>query len=190
MDVEVTPSTDRNAPTYVEKTDPIEHQHKHLGHHEHIQGWGADKNPADRPAYPMERTPPRLENVHWTEPEQQVPRVKIYHSTERPGITPVFGTTVPPSGVSGRMRDLAFRYSENDVRHWLILLGADRVNVVEGILDDLAHGHVPNLWKEMGMAAEWRYNRAGFIRKAAIATALVAGTVYMMRRRRRMDWED
>src|SRR3712207_7304024 len=27
----------------------------------HIQGWGADLDPADRPAVPMERTPPRLD---------------------------------------------------------------------------------------------------------------------------------
>ncbi len=64
---------------------------------------------------------------------------------ERPGMTPVFGTSVPPSGLSGKMRALAFRYSENDIRHWLILLAADRVNVGEGLLEDLAHGHVPNV---------------------------------------------
>ena len=44
----------------------------------------------------------------------------------------------------------AFKQSENDMRHWLMLLLADRVNVVEGLIDDLAHGHVPNLFKEMG----------------------------------------
>jgi hypothetical protein len=92
---------------------------------------------------------------------------------------------VPPSGLSGAMRDIAFRYSENDLRHWMLLLGADRVNVIEGILDDLAHGHVPNLWREMGLGAEWRYNRAGFVRKAAIATVAIGAAVYLMRRRRR-----
>jgi len=186
MDVATTPSADSNrrAPTYVEKTDPVEHQRKHLDHTGHIHGWGADADPANRPAVPMERTPPRLHNMHWKEPEQQEPRVKIHHSTERPGITPVFGTSTPPSGVSGMMRDVAFKYSENDLRRWLILLGADRVNVVEGILSDLAHGHVPNLWKEMGMAAEWKYNRQGFIKKAAIGAAVV-GTLMLLRRRNR-----
>src|SRR5918993_262921 len=116
-----------------------------------------------------ERTPPRFVHLHGDELSHQPHTVKVFHSTERPGLTPVFGTSVPPSGVSGLIRGAAFRYSENDLRHWLMLLFADRVNVVEGILQDLAHGHVPNLFAEMGGPAEWRYNRAGFIRKAMIA---------------------
>jgi hypothetical protein len=184
MDVEVTPSTDNNAPVYVEKTDPVERQQRHRGH-THIDGWGADADPAMRPAFPKERTPPRLDNVHWREPETQRPAPhRIHHSTERPGLTPVFGTSVGPSGLSGLMRDVAFRYSENDLRHWLILLGADRVNVVEGLLDDLAHGHVPNLWKEMGLASEWRYNRKGFVTKVAAMGAAAALAMYVMKRRR------
>ena len=184
MDTTITPSTDNDAPVYVEKTDPVERQHRHR-HTAHIEGWGADVDPENRPAYPKERTPPRLENVHWHEPEQQRPAPhRIHHSTERPGLTPVFGTSVGPSGVSGLMRDVAFRYSENDLRHWLILLGADRVNMVEGLIDDLAHGHVPNLWKEMGLASEWRYNRKGFITKAAVAGAVIGAAVLMMKRRR------
>lgn len=102
-----------------------------------IPGWGADLDPANRPAVPKERMPPRLENVHWTQPDQQPPGVRVFHSTERPGITPVFGTSVPPSGLSGVIRKRAFRRSENDLRHWLMLMFADRVNVVEGLFEDL-----------------------------------------------------
>ena len=105
--------------------------------HSHLKGWGTDLDHARRPAYPKERTPPRLENVPWKQPAQQRPRVPIFHSTEREGITPVFGSSVPPSGLSGLIRRGAFRLSENDLRHWLLLLFADRVNVVEGIIDDL-----------------------------------------------------
>lgn len=104
--------------------------------HERIEGWGADRDPADRPAVPKERMPPRLEQVHWDVPEQQPVRVEIFHSTERPGITPVFGTACPPSGLSGALRRRAFRHSENDLRHWLMLLAADRINVVEGLIAD------------------------------------------------------
>lgn len=168
---------------YVEHTDPQARQKKPPAN---IAGWGADLDPAVRPAVPMERTPPRLHNVHWDQPEQQKQTVKVFHSTERPGMTPVFGTTVPPSGVSGLIRAGAFRYSENDLRHWLMLLFADRVNVVEGILEDLAHGHVPNIFAEMGGPAEWRYNRTGFIRKAFIAGAVVGLIVYARQRRRRL----
>jgi hypothetical protein len=110
--------------------------------------------------------------------------VTVFHSTERPGLTPVYGTSVPPSGLSGLIRRAAFRYSENDLRHWMMLLLADRINVGEGLIDDLAHGHVPNVFKEMGGPAEWRYNRAGFIRKAVIATAVVGTAIYLLRRRR------
>jgi hypothetical protein len=167
---------------YVENTAPEAHQRRPP---EGIQGWGADLDPQARPAYPMERTPPRFINKHWDELEHQRPSVKVFHSTERPGLTPVYGTAQPPSGVSGMIRAGAFRYSENDLRHWLMLLFADRVNVVEGIIDDLAHGHVPNLFREMGGPAEWRYNRNGLIRKAVIAGGVVALLLYMNERRRR-----
>ena len=167
---------------YVEKTAPEAHQRKPP---EGIQGWGADLDPQARPAFPKERTPPRFINKHWDELEHQKRTVKVFHSNERPGLTPVFGTAQPPRGVSGMIRGAAFRYSENDLRHWLMLLFADRVDVVEGIVDDLAHGHVPNVFKEIGGPAEWRYNRAGFYRKAAIAGGIAAVILYMASRRRR-----
>jgi hypothetical protein len=167
---------------YVENTSPEQHQKKPPAG---IQGWGVDLDPQVRPAYPMERTPPRFINKHWDELEHQPRSVKVFHSTERPGLTPVFGTAQPPSGVSGKLRDFAFGYSENDLRHWLMLLFADRVNMVEGILDDLAHGHVPNFFKEMGGPAEWKYNRAGFYKKAAIAGGVVALLLMMNARRSR-----
>jgi hypothetical protein len=166
---------------YIERTEPEARRREPP---EGIPGWGADADPANRPAVPMERTPPRLENVHWHEPSEQPRTVKVFHSTERPGLTPVFGTSTPPSGVSGLIRGVAFRYSENDLRHWLMLLFADRVNVVEGILDDLAHGHIPNIFEEMGIRSEWKYNRAGLVRKAAIAAALTGLAIYLLRRRR------
>jgi hypothetical protein len=153
------------------------------GEHSHIQGWGADLDHKNRPAYPMERTPPRLEGVRWTRPEDQPLRVKVYHSVERPGITPVFGTSTPPSGVSGMIRDVAYKLSENDIRHWLLLMFADRVNVVEGIGSDLMRGRIPNIFAEMGAKAEWKHNPAGLVGKVAIASA-VAGMTYLLLKRR------
>jgi hypothetical protein len=171
-----------NSPVYVENTDPVARQRAH--ERSDLPGWGADADPSNRPAVPKERTPPRLPELHWDQPEAQHAHVKVFHSTERPGITPVFGTTVPPSGLSGMLRALAFRYSENDLRHWLILLAADRVNVGEGLASDLAHGHIPNIFAEMGLRAEWRYNRAGLVKKAVVASALVGAAIYLARRRR------
>ncbi|MDB5900774.1 MAG: hypothetical protein JWP22_1884 [Ramlibacter sp.] len=166
---------------FVEHTEPEAHQKKPPAG---IQGWGADLDPAMRPAVPMERTPQRFVTIAENIDRQPDRGVKVFHSTERPGMTPVYGTAQPPSGVSGLIRKAAFRHSENDLRHWLMLLFADRVNVVEGIIEDLGRGRVPNIFKEMGGPAEWKYNRDGFVRKAAIAGAVV-GLIYVMRRRRR-----
>ncbi|MES1983061.1 MAG: hypothetical protein V4443_11390 [Pseudomonadota bacterium] len=162
--------------------DHDDHQARQQDHSQ-IQGWGADLDHANRPAYPMERTPPRLDGVHWQSPEDQPLKMKIYHSTERPGITPVFGTSSPPRGLSGKIREYAYKLSENDIRHWLLLLLADRINVVEGIGQDLSRGHVPNIFAEMGGRAEFRYNPAGFARKAAVAAAVVGISYYLIKRR-------
>jgi hypothetical protein len=154
----------------------------------HIKGWGADLDTANRPAYPMERMPPRLDGVDGTPPVQQEQRVKVFHSTERPGLTPVYGSTVPPTGISGGLRSVAFKFSENDLRHWLLLLFADRVHMVEGLVADLAQGHVPNVYAEMGGRAELKHNPAGAVRKA-LTLATAATAVYLLvRRSRRKAW--
>ncbi|MDB5744540.1 MAG: hypothetical protein JWR68_2855 [Polaromonas sp.] len=139
----------------------------------HINGWGADLDHADRPAYPMERMPNRL-GVHAHPPVQQLQTVEILQSIERPSITPLFGTPQPPSGLSGMLRRAAFKYSENDLRHWLILLFADRVNMVEGLGEDLKRGHLPNVFAEMGGKAEFKYNREAAIQKALVGAAVVS----------------
>jgi hypothetical protein len=119
---------------YVEKTDPEAHKRQPPSG---IQGWGADLDPAVRPAVPKERTPPRFINIQGDDiPPQRSRGIRVFHSTERPGLTPVYGTAQPPSGVSGMIRAGAFRFSENDLRHWLMLLFADRVDVVESTFSD------------------------------------------------------
>ena len=153
-------------------------------HTSEIVGWGADLDKANRPAVPMENFPLAGTGAHWADPEQQIPKMKIYHSIERPSITPVFGTSTPPSGVSGKIRDVAYKLSENDIRHWLLLLFADRVNVVEGIFQDFSKGYIPNIFKEMGWTAEWKYNRKGAQKKAALAVGIVSVMAFMLVSRR------
>jgi hypothetical protein len=94
---------------------------------------------------------------------------------------------VPPSGLSGAIRRFAFRYSENSYLHWLPLLLADRVNVVEGIVDDLAHGHVPNIFAEKGYKTEWKHDRTGLIIKLATAAAIVGGAVVLLSKSGKKD---
>ena len=151
----------------------------------HIKGWGSDLPRERRPAVPMEHSPPRLD-FQPAPPAQQPVKVEILHSTERPGITPLFGTPLPPKGLSGVMRRHAFKHSENDLRHWLMLLAADRVDMVEGLASDLLHGHVPRLYAEMGGRAELRHNPAGAARKA-VGLLAVAGLAYWMLTKKRRN---
>jgi hypothetical protein len=102
----------------------------------------------------------------------------------------VFGNTVPPSWISGSMRRLAFRWSESNWTHWMMLMAADRVNMVEGLVGDLAHGRIPNVPKEMGVPAEWRYNKTGLVKKVAVAGLVVGGIWALARSRRDRDEDD
>lgn len=149
----------------------------------HIQGWGADLDPANRPAYPKERNPPRLDGIHWDQPQPQPQRMEVLTSPEYPSRPPVFGTGPAPSGLSGGIRRYAFNFSENDIRHWMLLLLADRVNMGEGIVSDLSRGHVPRIYAEMGGRAELRHNPMGAARKALILGA-VLGVGYICLRPR------
>ena len=154
--------------------------------HSEVEGWGVDKNPADRPAVPKERTPPRGIQPGWARPTQQRAKNEVLVSVDRVGLSPVFGTAVAPRGLSGVMRRAAFRYSEGDLRHWLVLIAADRVDVVEGVLDDLRHGHVPNLFKELGWKAELRHRPLrGILKLAATAGGLALAAFVIARPRRK-----
>jgi hypothetical protein len=146
-----------------------------------IEGWGYDADPANNPSYPMKHwNGADHERLNYPRAEQQVLNEEILHSNERPSITRVFGTSVPPKGISGALRRYAFNFSENNAAHWMTLLLADRVNVVEGIVDDLRHGHIPNIFAERGWKSEWKYNRQGMIKNMAIGVGVTAGIVALM----------
>jgi hypothetical protein len=146
-----------------------------------IPGWGMDANPENDPTYPMKRyTGADHDRLNYDRAPQQLQKVEVLHSNERPGITRVFGTSTPPSGLSGMLRRYAFRFSEGSSAHWMTLILADRVNVVEGIIDDLAHGHVPNIFAERGWKAEWKYNRQGAIKTAVVGVAVASALIFLM----------
>jgi hypothetical protein len=151
-----------------------------------IPGWGSDLDPAVRPGVPRDKAPQLGPELLYPPIERQTPPFRIHKSTEHGQLTPVFGTSCPPSGLSGRLRDVGYKFSEGRLARWLTLLAADRVNVVEDVLSDLAHLRVPNIPKEMGLKSELRYNREGVVRKAAIVgVCLVAYLVYSRSRRSR-----
>jgi hypothetical protein len=60
---------------------------------------------------------------------------------------------------------------------------ADRIDVVEGLVDDLARGHVPNILGEMGIKAEWQHNKKGLVQKVAIGAAVAGVAWYLLSRR-------
>jgi hypothetical protein len=150
-----------------------------------VEGWGVDVNPKNDPTYPMKhRTDGEHAGYSWERPPQQPVNTEILRSIERPNVTSVFGTSTPPSGLSGVIRRIAFRYSESSYGHWLPLMLADRVSIVEGILDDLKHGHLPNVFAERGWKAEWRYNRTSLVRKVLVRVLLIIAVIAYFSSRR------
>jgi hypothetical protein len=171
---------DQNTPTslaYREGQPGYSGPKSHAG----VIGWGVDLPIENRPAYPKERTPPRLE-VPWDKPERQRQNVEVLMSVEHVERPAAFGSVQPPSGVSGMIRRVAFKWAEADIRHWLTLILADRVNVVEGVIDDLAHGHVPNIFAEMGWKGKYKHNKAGFFVKIGIMSAVAGLGIYLLTR--------
>ena len=145
-----------------------------------IPGWGMDADPENEPTYPMKNyTGDDHSRINYERSEQQPQEVEILMSNERPAITRVFGTTVPPSGLSGMIRRYAFQHSEDRYRHWIPLLLADRVNVVEGLVEDIASLRFPNFIKERGLAVEWKYNKKSLLKKAA-GIALTGVVLYAL----------
>lgn len=143
-----------------------------------IPGWGIDADPRNDPTYPMRHVDQQQgRGLHWVRPVQQHPTVEILQSIEYNRLPAVVGTSTPPSGLSGVIRRHAFRRSESDWWHWLLLLGADRINMVEGIVEDLAGGRVPNIPGEMGLRAEWQHNKKGLAAK--IGVGLMISTVLL-----------
>jgi hypothetical protein len=119
-----------------------------------IPGWGVDADPADRPSVPRERFDPGATGAHWLEPEQQPELYPRERSIEHERLTPVFGTSTPPRGLSGRIRRHAYaRYSEARAAHWLLLLGADRVDAAEQHVRALVSGR-PDPILETGLRSE------------------------------------
>ncbi|HEX2969301.1 MAG TPA: hypothetical protein VHO46_09355 [Bacteroidales bacterium] len=142
-----------------------------------IKGWGIDADPRNEPTYPMKNyTGDDHNRLNYQKPKQQPKTIEVLHSNERPGITSVFGTSVPLSGLSGFIRRLAFRYSESSFGHWIPLIFADRINIWEGFLSDFKKGFIPNIFKERGLKAELKYNKKQFI---ATTTVKVLVTTFV-----------
>jgi hypothetical protein len=80
--------------------------------------------------------PRRRPGAHWKEPERQQPPddVPVLKRAELDELTPTFSTALPPKGLSGLLKRVAYDLPEHSVRHVLLLLLSDRVDVVESRL--------------------------------------------------------
>jgi hypothetical protein len=124
-----------------------------------IPGYGADADPTKRPGYPRELRP-QLRGDAKGPPERMHSDVKVFkHGQPARKMPPVFGTAQPPKGLSGALRAFAYKYPDHWTRHWMVLLMADRVDVMEHKL------------------------RRGLPALAAIATVLLVGGVAVRRLR-------
>ena len=93
---------------------------------------GSDLPGAERPGVPMETQPRSLTpTVHWTDPERQPPDRRVTKRRELQQLTPVFSTALPPRGLSGALRRAAYRIPETRAQHFLTLMLADRIDVLE-----------------------------------------------------------
>jgi hypothetical protein len=79
-----------------------------------IPGWGIDQRIEDRPGYPLEQ--------EW----------HVDHDTV--GGVPPYTETIPLHGMSGRLRRFAYRYQDWQPRKWMLLMLADRIDVLESAL--------------------------------------------------------
>jgi hypothetical protein len=120
-----------------------------------IPGWGVDLDPADRPAVRRELGDGNVSDL--PAPVQQPDLLGRERSIEHAHLTPVFGTSCPPKGVSGAIRKLAYaRYSEARAAHWLLLIGADRVDALEHHLRSLVTRRPDNPITQTGVLTERR----------------------------------
>ncbi len=150
--------------------------------HKHIIGWGIDANPLNEPTYPMKDEGVEKSDVDWERPEKQQVDVEVLYYNERPDLPAVVGETLPPQFISGTLRRYAFRHSESRYRHWLPLLVADRINELEGVVEDIKKGRFPNIFVEKGWKARWQYEKKSLLRNALIGAAVGMVVFKMIKR--------
>jgi hypothetical protein len=178
-------STDDHLKTPVSGGDSIDTEGRlSVDYSERIPGWGSDLDPASRPGVPRDGAPGIGPENLYIDVTRQIPPHRIHKSTEHAQLTPVFGTACPPRGLSGRVRDAGYRLSEGRPSRWMTLLLADRIDVVEGLLQDFARFRPPRVVREMGLTSEWRHNRKGVIKAAAVSGLLIGAAWLLLRRGR------
>lgn len=179
-------------PTQDSTLDPHHRTDSVPADYRQVLGWGADLDPKNRPMVPAE-LPSDVHTARGRVDAWQIPEHKVHMSIEHPNLTPVFGVASPPRGLSGLLRDYAFRYGEGTNRHWMTLLIADRIDVIESTVIDALRGKPDNFVRERAWGAKGEYggsvpqrNKATGIALAGLAAAVLvyAGTKSIRNRRK------
>lgn len=117
---------------------------------------GVDLELSRRPGYSALRGIRPFPHAKWPV-AQQHRRVKVFmHGRPNKTFPPVFGTDVPPRGLSGAIRAYAYRYPDHMMRHHMVRLFADRVDSWEYHAKKL----LPVLIPALASAAFVRFLRA------------------------------
>ncbi|HEY0023444.1 MAG TPA: hypothetical protein VGB24_11055 [Longimicrobium sp.] len=121
-----------------------------------VPGWGVDLNYDERTAVPMEDFDPGATGAHWDFPERQPEKWPREMSPEHGMLPPVFGTACPPKGISGAIRKYAYTLGEGKTSHWMLLMAADRIDVIESSVESAVRGQPDNPLSESGVIAEFK----------------------------------
>jgi ferritin-like metal-binding protein YciE len=133
---------------------------------------GIDQPRDARPGVPMETQPAHERATRNARLAQQPERKEHLHSSQRTGLTPVFGTGPQPRWASGALRRAAYGMPEHQSRRWLLLMVADRVDVLEHRLPELLTGRG---WDALGRQV--RANPVGML-------SLAVGVGFLLERSR------
>ena len=96
-----------------------------------------DADPSRRPGVPMlPDNPAAYPSVAGKPISEQHAEHEVLSGVEarinvKADLTPVFGSSVPPKGLSGMIRRLGYKYPEHHAARWLIIMMGDRVDVWE-----------------------------------------------------------
>ncbi|HET8860047.1 hypothetical protein [Marivirga sp.] len=151
----------------------------------HIKGWGVDADTKNDPTYPIQNRKNGPLKYERKDQKLQDVNQEVLYSNERPYVSAVFGLGPEPSGLNGKLRRYAFQHGENEYSHWLPLLLADRVNAIEGIVEDIKNGKLPNIIAEKGWPAQWKHDKVGLMKKLAIYAGITAGTYFLLTRNKK-----
>ncbi|MFC4855800.1 hypothetical protein [Actinophytocola glycyrrhizae] len=143
--------------TYTSERPPLAESRDQL--RARIPGWGVDLDPKDRPSVPKLRPREDRTGAHREFPERQPEKWPRERSIEHKFLTPVFGTSCPPRGISGELRKYAYRkYGEARAAHWLLLLAADRVDAWEHHLRSFLTPRPDNPITQTGVSSEFSHH--------------------------------